>query len=62
MDETKLLDLLEQSIPWISHNLPETHPGSCTPETPCDMGCVERAAGSQLLSEIRQVLAAARER
>jgi len=55
----ELLELLGQAVPWISHALPETHLGPCTPETPCDMNCVDLAAGSQLLYEIKQAIAKA---
>ncbi len=49
-------ELLEQTIPWLEHSFLPVHDGPCTPETPCDMACVENAALSMLLHQIRNAI------
>lgn len=50
------VEALRDCIPWLEHSYQPTHEGSCTPETPCDMSCVDNAALSELLHRVRAAL------
>lgn len=51
------LALLNESMLWVEHFMPETC-GKCGgPDSVCDMDCVDAAVGSDLLHRARSVLA-----
>ena len=51
----ELRQLVEECIPWLEHSFLDTHSGPCTPETPCDMNCVNNTALGNLLGRVRRL-------
>ena len=51
----ELRQLVEECIPWLEYSFLPTHSGPCTPETPCDMNCVNNTALGNLLGRVRRL-------
>ena len=55
----RLLEALEQTVPWLEHDMPPAPDHICGPESACDMLCVEFAEASMALRQARAAIAEA---